>query len=108
MPMNFHDTPMGRTFFMKSIPSLIEAVNRLAEATEKSNALAERKAESKPAPTEDELGYYMICDYDNIPRYAKNMSEVEAELKKYDEKGESRENILIFPASAGFNILKEQ
>lgn len=111
MPMNFQDTPMGRKFFMKDVPSLIEAVSKLAEATERSNALAEGRMKKASDVESDELGYYMVYnygDFGNKACYAENMSEVNAELVKLDELGISRESVLILPVSNGFNILKDE
>ena len=38
--MQFFETVMGRRFFEGQLPSLIKAVNRLADAVEKANELA--------------------------------------------------------------------
>ena len=38
--MNFYETRMGREFFEGRVPGLIKAINRLAEAVEKSNEIA--------------------------------------------------------------------
>lgn len=40
MGPDFHDTYMGRKFYESDIPALIKAINRLADAVEKSNAIA--------------------------------------------------------------------
>ena len=40
MGIDFFQTRMGHDFFENRLPSLIKAVNRLAEAVEKSNEIA--------------------------------------------------------------------
>ncbi len=44
MGIEFYNTVMGKRFFDAQIPAFIKAMNRLAEAVEKSNELAEKVA----------------------------------------------------------------
>lgn len=43
MAIQFHETVRGAKFFDHDVPKMIKATNRLAEAVERSNALAERQ-----------------------------------------------------------------
>ena len=43
MGPEFYQTGMGRKFFDSDLPELIKAIDRLAEAIEKSNALYENE-----------------------------------------------------------------
>lgn len=44
--MNFHESIMGQRFFQKQLPDLTNALNRVAEATEKANEIAASKTEN--------------------------------------------------------------
>ncbi len=43
MGPQFHESGYGRTFFQAQLPNLIKAINRLADAMEKQNALKEEE-----------------------------------------------------------------
>ena len=47
MSMPFHESIRGGRFFDHQMPQIIEAVNRLAEATECANSLSEQNAQPK-------------------------------------------------------------
>ena len=40
--MEFHKTSMGKKFYDADLPKLIQSMNRLSDALEKSNALREK------------------------------------------------------------------
>jgi len=40
--MEFHKTSMGKKFYDIDLPKLIQSINRLSDALEKSNALREK------------------------------------------------------------------
>ena len=40
--MEFHKTSMGKKFYDADLPRLIQSINRLSDALEKSNALREK------------------------------------------------------------------
>ena len=39
----FYETPMGRKFFESQVPKMIKALERIADALEKSNELKEKE-----------------------------------------------------------------
>lgn len=45
--MEFSKTPMGKTYYERTLPALIESNNRLAKAQEEANALAAMQIKQK-------------------------------------------------------------
>ena len=48
----FHDTKMGRYFYDGSVPKLIRALERIADALEKQNALKDKVVKESKKTTE--------------------------------------------------------
>lgn len=78
--MNFFETVMGRRFFENSVPRLIKAVERVADALEKTNEREERKTTAKVSlrdamlnrilrfAKEEDFGEGNICESDELCR----------------------------------------
>lgn len=75
--MNFFETVMGRRFFENSVPRLIKAVERVADALEKTNAREERKPERSASLREAMMN--------RILRFAKEEDFGEGNIRESDE-----------------------
>lgn len=62
MGIPFHESVYGHRFFDVQLPKLIQAINRLAEATETQNALtAEMKQKPSSVNTAENSKYVLVC-----------------------------------------------